>query len=587
MNMILKIFKKIFQRKLITGIILILMIIGGYFGYRSLVGGKNNVRYVMAAVEKGTLIVSVSGSGQVSVLDQLDIKSKTSGEVEAVYIEKSEGVKAGKLIAKLDDSDAQRAVSDAERNLRTAKIQLEELYRNTLDTKQEAEDNLEKAHEDAFNTIMNAFLDLSPMIIGLHNITSSYEIADNETSVTYDWNTAVLLRSISSYGPKYYELEKIVGKTQEGYKAARKAYDKSFESYKNASRYSEKDVIEALLKETQETTKTIAELIKSETNLLDVYVDYCRQSNLPVFSKVSEYQLNLNSYNSKINNHLSSLLSVQRTIEDNKETKIDAEQDLTEMDNDDPNNLDIRTAKVNIQQKEDALISAKQELTDHYIYTPLGGIVADVKIKKGDSVSAGTALVSIITQQKIAEITLNEVDAAKVKTGQKTTLTFDALPELSISGKVIEVDTVGQVSQGVVSYGVKIVFDNQDERIKPGMSVTADIITDAKQDVLVLPSSAIKSQGDYYYVELAEAIEGMSQQLLANVSGTILPTPPKIQLVETGISNDLSTEIISGLKEGEIVVTSTIASNESQTSQSQGTQGFQIPGMSGQMRTQR
>jgi len=257
------------------------------------------------------------------------------------------------------------------------------------------------------------------------------------------------------------------------------------------------------------------------------------------------------------------------------------------MDNDDPNNLDIRTAKVNIQQKEDALISAKQELTDHYIYTPLGGIVADVKIKKGDSVSAGTALVSIITQQKIAEITLNEVDAAKVKTGQKTTLTFDALPELSISGKVIEVDTVGQVSQGVVSYGVKIVFDNQDERIKPGMSVTADIITDAKQDVLVLPSSAIKSQGDYYYVELAEAIEGMSQQLLANVSGTILPTPPKIQLVETGISNDLSTEIISGLKEGEIVVTSTIASNESQTSQSQGTQGFQIPGMSGQMRTQR
>lgn len=179
-------------------------------------------------------------------------------------------------------------------------------------------------------------------------------------------------------------------------------------------------------------------------------------------------------------------------------------------------------------------------------------------------------MATIITKQKIAKISLNEIDAAKVKIGQKTTLTFDALPEVTITGKIIDVDTVGTVSQGVVSYGVKIVLDSDDERIKPGMSVTADIITDAKPDILVLPNSAIKSQAGTYYVELMQA------------SGEI-----RQQSIEIGISNDTSTEIVSGLQEGDMVVSSIISSGQTQTNQTQRTQQFQIPGIDTQMRIQR
>jgi hypothetical protein len=76
----------------------------------------------------------------------------------------------------------------------------------------------------------------------------------------------------------------------------------------------------------------------------------------------------------------------------------------------------------------------------------------------------------------------------------------------------------------------------------------------------------------------------MKQQLLTNTSGTILPTPPKSQPIEVGLSNDLSTEIVSGLKEGDIVVTSTITptktqTTQTQTNQSRGNQEFQIPGL--------
>jgi len=277
---------------------------------------------------------------------------------------------------------------------------------------------------------------------------------------------------------------------------------------------------------------------------------------------------NLSSYTNTTNNYLSSLLSIKTTIETNKENLIETDYDIADQE-------------ALVAKMQDALDEANKNLSYCSIYAPFDGRIATINVKKGDSVSTSTTIATLITKQIVAEVSLNEVDAAKVKVGQKATLTFDALPEVSITGKVAEVDTVGTVSQGVVSYGVKIALDTDDERIKPGMSVTADIIVDAKTDVLVLPNSAIKSQGNSYYVELVEAPEEMKQQLLNNKLGVILQKSPKLQVIETGFSNDTSTEIVFGLKEGDIVVSSIISSSTAQTTQTRGTQ-FQIPGMGGE-----
>lgn len=590
--------KKLLKKKNITIPLLIILILGIFFGYNSLTNKDGETRYLTAAVEKGTLIVSVSGSGQVSTLDQLDIKPKISGEVEAIYIQNGEEVRAGKLVIKLDDTDFQKAVRDAETSFETAKLELEELLsppdeltllqaENSLaqakESKQKAEDNIEKAYEDAFNTIANALLDLPTIITGARDVLYSYEIAKSEASLSdYQWNESVYLNFFS--GEDRLKLEPFIRSAEDDYKTARENYDQNFENYKDVSRYSEKEIIEELLNETTETTKSIAQAIKSEVNLLDYVVDGFSNRDWRVYSKIIEYQSDLKTYTGKTNSHLLSLLSIQRSLQDNREAIVNAQRTIEEKElslaklKAGPDNLDIRAKKITVQQKEDVLLAAKQDLADCYIYVPFDGIIAEIKIKKGDSVSTSTVLANIITQQKIAEISLNEIDVAKVKVGQKATLVFDALSDVSISGKVIEVDSVGTVTSGVVNYGVKITFDTQDERIKPSMSVTADIIIDAKQDVLVLPNSAIKSQGNSYYVELVEVTEEIGRQLLANVSGTILPKSPKLQPVEIGISNDLSIEVISGLKEGDIIVTSTISPDNIQTSQNQ---GFRFPGMGG------
>lgn len=185
-------------------------------------------------------------------------------------------------------------------------------------------------------------------------------------------------------------------------------------------------------------------------------------------------------------------------------------------------------------------------------------------MKKGDPVSASTILATLVTKQKIAEISLNEVDITKIKVGQKTTLTFDAIPDLTITGQVAEIDTVGTVTQGVVTYAVKISFDTQDDRVKPGMSISASIITDIKQDALLAPNSAVKQQGDAAYVEI---FAGETQA-------------PRQQTVQTGLSNDTMTEITSGLNEGDRVVTQTITQTTSQ-SQTQQNTGLRIPGITG------
>jgi len=161
-------------------------------------------------------------------------------------------------------------------------------------------------------------------------------------------------------------------------------------------------------------------------------------------------------------------------------------------------------------------------------------------------------------------VTLNEVDAAKVKTGQKAVVTLDAIPDLEITGKVSSVDTLGTVSQGVVSYTIEIVFDSQDERIKPGMSVSASIITDVKTDVLMVPNAALKSANNLSYVLVPSAAD--LKNLPANsAAGVVLVQTPSQQTVEIGLTNDEYTEITSGLKQGETVVVGTTGSQTNST----------------------
>lgn len=587
-------FKKIFKKKIII-LFLLIFVLGGYFGYKTIKSDEGETRYVLASAEKGTLIVSVSGSGQVSSLNEADIKAEISGEILNLYITNGDQVKKGGLIAKLDDTNLKKAVVSAQLALETAQADLNDLLsppdeldlfqaENALakakDSKIKAEEGIENGLKDAFNSVTNIFFDLPTIVTTARDVLYGYDIAKSEIAISdYNWNKTVYVNSFDPISRA--DLDIFIRDAEDDYKIARIKYDQNLKDYKNTDYYADSQTIEALLDQTTDTIKAVSQAMKSEINLLDFVVDYLSSNDRRIYSGITTYRTNLQSYYSKTNSFLQTLYSVQNSLKDDRQALVDADLSVEEKElsleklKEVPDELTVRTKELTIQQKEDALATAKKDLENSYIYAPFSGVIAEVKVKNGDSVSNGAVVANIITEQKIAELSLNEIDAANVKAGQKATLIFDALPDISITGKVLEVDTVGQVSQGVVSYGIKITFDTDIEQVKPGMSVTADIITEAKQDVLVLPSSAIKSQGSSYYVELVEADEELSQQLLANISGAVLSDSPKLQTVEVGLSNDFSTEIVSGLKEGDIVVSSAINSTQNQTTQTQ-TQGFQM-----------
>lgn len=415
----------------------------------------------MAAAKIGTITASVSGSGQISASNQADIKSKVSGDVVYVGAKNGDEVRAGAILFQLNARDAQKSVRDAEANLESAKLSLEKF--KLANSKEKLEEDLKKAYEDGFNATSNAFLDLPTTMVGLDDLLFGNNFTSNQTNLNY-YSDAV----------KLYDEKVILYKDDaaSAYQTARKAYDQNFTDYKTTSRFSGETDIEKLIKQTYDTTRLAAESIKSASNLIQFYKDKLIERTLKPNTLADTHLSTLNTYTSKVNSHLSSLLSVKQTIEDKKDAFVNSD-------------LDLKSQELSVKQRENALLDAKEKLSDYFLRAPTNGIAAKINFKKGDSVSSGAIAAIFITKLQLAEISLNEVDAAKIKIRQKTTLTFDAVPNLSIPGEVAEIDTIGTVSQGVVSYIIKISFDAQDERVKPGMSVSAAIITDEKTDALM------------------------------------------------------------------------------------------------------
>jgi multidrug efflux pump subunit AcrA (membrane-fusion protein) len=219
---------------------------------------------------------------------------------------------------------------------------------------------------------------------------------------------------------------------------------------------------------------------------------------------------------------------------------------------------------------QDAL-AAEADLT---VKAPCDGVVWAVNVSAGDTVTGSSsssnsnsgnssasssgnssaAPVVIAAGGKLgAELSINEVDITSIKLGQEAELTFDAVPDLSLTGKVDEISRDGTVSQGVVTYSVWVTLDVNDKRLKTGMSISATIVTAVARDVLLVSNSAVKTATDgSTYVQVLD-------------SGA---STPRDVAVTTGLADDSQTEITSGLQSGVAVVTRTITASSSSSSSS-------------------
>lgn len=628
--MLKKIFAALLAHKTRSGIALAILALIGFWSYQNYIKYHQPIRYVLAQATKGTIVTSISGSGQISASNQFDIKSKASGDMVSIKTAEGQQVKAGDFLMQLDAKDALKAVRDASANLQNAKISLAKLTQpptqteltqaqnavasaqatldklirsqpideqNAADTETKASDTLDKAYSDAFNGMADAFLDFPDGLALASNTLIGTDLGNNGTGQA---NADYFKNQIRSEDwPDQDKLSSLLARASTAYTSAKSSYDAAFLQYKITNRTSDTSSIETLLKQTLDAAQKLSDTLKDENNALTFIVGYRTDHSLSIANGIKTYQTNLGTQTAKMSGDLSTLLSTKQSIEDDKDALTRAKQTVVTLAKNDPldlasaqanlkdkqnaladlktgaQTLDIQSSQLAVTEKQNALLDAQEKLADSSIRAPFDGTLAKINVKKGDSVSAGTAVATIVTTQQIAEVSLNEVDVAKIALADKVTITFDAIPDLQMTGLVASIDTIGTVAQGVVTYNVKIAFDTQDARIKSGMSVSAAIITNTKTDVLMVPNAAVKSNANGHYVLILDQL-AKDKQTNSSTGIESKATPTQVP-VEVGISNDTSTEITSGLNEEDFIVMRTIDPN-TKAPASQGTNIFQATG---------
>ena len=522
-----------FSHKITSAIAIIIIIFLGYWGYNKITDTSGEISYVTAIVKKGAIVSSVTATGQVESKAQIDLKADTTGTITYVGVKPGDKVAKGKLLFGIDNKDALKAVRDAEVNLQSAQISLQKLQ--SQDSAENMNADLAKAYDDGFTDVSNAFLDLPGIMTGLDSMffKSSSTLGSGQWYVNwYEGQvTGNNIDKVKEYKQNFIDT----------YNSALTAYNQIFDEYKSVARTSDYAIIKDFISKSYDSVKLISDTIKSANNYIDFVNDSLQNNNQDIPAIIATHKASLNTYTSKINTHLANLLTAKTNIKTYEDAFPNA-------------NLDLQTSQLSVKQKENALQDAKDNLLNYSVFAPFSGTIASVTATLGDT--SGSTLGAIISNQKVGTLSMNEVDVAKIKLGEKAAVTFDAIDGLSVTGTVAEIDTEGTVSQGVVSYNVKISFDTDDARIKPGMSISASIVTDSKTDALYIPSSAIKTQGSKKYILMFPVPLPPPAPGAQGIPST---QTPKHVIVETGISNDTNTEIISGLNEGDQIIFRTIA----------------------------
>ncbi|MFZ2621351.1 MAG: efflux RND transporter periplasmic adaptor subunit [Minisyncoccia bacterium] len=543
------------KHKILSSVIIIVILGVGYYGYGKLTSTTGETKYVTSVVKKGTLVSSVSGSGQVAVTNQLDVKAKVSGEITWVSVKVGDKVYAGQALAGMDNRQAKNAVEEAESALVQAKLQFQKDqvqapidYQKSLDDLANAQSDLITGYNDTFNSISNTYLDMPNIVVGMQNTLYGYDLSLNRSQGNMD----AILGNFHDEG--YNRVRSFADKAAADYKIARDKYDLTFSFYKQISRTSSQKDVDSLLTQSIDTVTEIAQSLQSQLNFISTAIDVANQYGVNLSTTVTTMQTNTRTRLSTTNSDLSSLLSQKKALDTTKQTIKTSEQNITllKVGNDTGSNpISLQIAQNDLVKQERALEDLKTTLSYYTVTAPFAGTVASVSAKVGES--AGT-IASIITNQQVAQLSMNEIDAAKISLGQKVTLSFDAIDGLTLTGTIVELDPLGTVSQGVVSYTAKIKFDTQDTRVKPGMTVNADIQTAVHQDVLVVPSSAVKTTNGVTSVQVFDP----PLVNTGGTSGTTSAVVPRQVQVTVGISSDTEVEILSGLTEGQQVVTRTI-----------------------------
>lgn len=240
----------------------------------------------------------------------------------------------------------------------------------------------------------------------------------------------------------------------------------------------------------------------------------------------------------------------------------------------------VETAKAQIQNAEAELETANTDLTKAYISSPIDGVVLARSVEPGYAVAASLQAVELLTiasdlRTLELEIDVDEADVSMVKPGQKATFTVSAYPNKNFPATLTKVaygPDKTEETTNVVTYTAYLTVANNDLLLRPGMTATARIVTESRDNVLLVPNTALRfvpsvSVGSSAVSSLMMGPPRSNNKKSNDVGGAAAQRQSTVWVLRgnnaeqlsiiTGASDGTKTEVISGdLKEGDLVITS-------------------------------
>lgn len=215
----------------------------------------------------------------------------------------------------------------------------------------------------------------------------------------------------------------------------------------------------------------------------------------------------------------------------------------------------VKKSALSVSDAELSLKGLQDDLDQYSISSPIAGKVIQKTVKAGDKVASqqGSTSMAVIADLSALTMTMNidELDISSVKVGQDVEVTADALENQVFHGVVNKVSVIGTSQNGVTTYPVEVLLsDVENTDLIPGMNVSATIVLEKKDDVLLIPTTAVKRGNKVKMLGSGEEVE-----------------------IETGIDDGTQVEVLSGLSEGDQVEIADVPTKSIEDTMMQGMQG--------------
>ncbi len=492
-------------RWLIIVVVVAAAAVGGYlYLQRSRAAAASQVQYQTAKVTKGDLVVTVQSSGTIAARKQLDLAFGIAGRVKTLNIQAGDEIKEGQELIALDTSDLEANLAKAKLNVATAKVQLKKVQTGSTAAEIAAAEAQVKSAEENLAKVKAGPTDAA--------------LAAAEAAVSTAQQS---LRTLSS-GPTEDELRQAQMKVSQA-KNSLWASQSSRDATKgnpNSSGASKNSAEAGVLN--AELNVELAEMA-----LLSLQEPPTASAVQDARAKVAQAQEALDKL--KASPTAADVAAAEAQLAQAQANLANVTTGATQDD------VDIAQAQVDLAVV--AVEQAEKDLADAILRAPYDGTVLAVNVSLGDWAS-DTQVVAVVADMSSLQIEspLSELDVARVEQGQQAMVEVTAFTDMRLPAHVDRVAPAASISQGVANYPATIVLDKTDPKVRSGMSANVTIIADRRQGVLLLPNRAVRTRG--------------ADRVVATLkSGQIEWLP-----IQIGASNDMQTEVLEGLAEGQEVV---------------------------------